>query len=80
MSVYDSKGKIDKTKFVREAVLIPNLKRTWECIIKADDWTHDNKKGLHVQMEEVVHIHHVYRTVDARGKVTQDRFFRGARV
>ncbi len=80
MSEYDSKGKIDRTKWVREAILIPNLTRHYERIIKAEDWTKDNKKGKHVHMEEVVHIHHLYRRVDARGKVTTERFFRGARI
>ena len=80
MSEYDDKGQIDKTKYVREAVAIPTLTRVFTRVQKADNWTPDNKKGVHVTVEELVHIHHLYRSVDAKGKATQERWFRGARV
>lgn len=78
--VYDDKGQIDKTKYVRETVLVPNYTRIYTHVEKASDWTPSNKKGITVEVEELVHVHQVYRSVDANGKTTQDRWFRGARV
>ena len=78
--VYDDKGNIDSTKYVRETVAVPSLTRVYTHVEKADDWTHKNKQGVYVTVEELVHNHHLYRSVDAKGRATQERWFRGARV
>ncbi len=78
--VYDAKGQIDKSKYVREAIAIPSVTREYEHIEKADDWTPDNPTAVHVVVQELVHNHQVYRSVDAKGKATNDRWFRGARI
>ena len=80
MSEYDSKGQIDKSKWVRHAVAVPSLTRTYTRVAKADDWSKDNKAGVHIIVEEMVHIHHVYRQVDAKGNALKSHWFRGARV
>ncbi len=77
--VYDAKGQIDKTKYVRETVAVPSVVREYTHFAKADDWTRENRHSVLRRVEEMVHCHHVYRSVDAKGKVTQDRWFRGAR-
>ena len=80
MSEYDDKGQIDRTRYVRESVAVPKYTREYTHVEKADDWTPTNKKGVHRTVRELVHIHHLYRRVDAKGNATQERWFRGARV
>lgn len=80
MSEYDDKGNIDSTKYVRETVAIPSLTRVYTHVEKADDWTPTNKSAMVRRVEELVHNHQLYRSVDAKGKATQERWFRGARV
>jgi ribosome maturation protein Sdo1 len=68
-----------KDRWKRHSIAVPKLTRTYERITKAKDWTPENKSGTHVTVEELVHIHDVYREV-VDGKVTKQLWHRGALV
>jgi ribosome maturation protein Sdo1 len=70
-----------KDTWSRHTVAIPSLKRTFERIVKADDWDKDNKKGTHVVVEEMVHMHDVYRLkIKGKKKADPRLWHRGALV
>jgi hypothetical protein len=70
-----------KDKWARHSVAIPTLTRTIHRIVKADDWTKENKKGVHVNVEEMVHAHDVYRLKkEGSDKVDSILWHRGAKV
>ena len=71
---------MDKKQWVRHSVAVPDLTREYTRIVKADDWNKDNKKGVHVTIEELVHVHDVYRRVGKDGKTMKELWHRGARV
>ncbi len=68
-----------KDRWHRHPVAVPALTRTYHRIVKADDWTPENKKGVHVDVEELVHVHDVYREKDGN-KIGKVLWHRGARV
>lgn len=63
----------------RHSIAVPKLTRTYERLVKADDWTRENKRANHVTIEEIVHANDVYRQV-VNGKVTKQLWHRGALV
>ena len=70
-----------KEKWMRHTVAIPNLTRTIHRIVKAKDWTKENKKGVCVDVEEMVHAHDVYRLKEeGSSKADKVLWHRGARV
>ena len=71
---------LNKNLWTRHTVAVPTLTRTYERVRKAAGWTKDNKKGVHVRVDEMVHQHDVYRQLDSKGRALPDLWWRGARV
>lgn len=68
-----------KDRWKRHSIAVPKLTRTYERLVKADDWTRENKRANHVKIEEIVYAHNVYRQV-VDGKVTKQLWHKGALV
>lgn len=70
---------LDKDKWVRHPITVPEYERTYQHIEKAEDWTRTNHKGVDVVVSEIVTCYDVYR--EKRGKHTLNQLWhRGAKV
>ena len=71
---YSGDAMMDKTKWFRHTVAVPNVTRTVDCFTRNLE-----RKVVRMEYTEMVHIHDVYRRV-INGKPTDQLWHRGAKV
>ena len=71
---------MDKDRWMRHVVTIPNLTRLITRVEKAKDWTKENKKAVDVTFEEMVQAFDVYRLKLSSNKAAKQLWHRGCKV